>query len=371
MFNDQIFPVLPTDGRDSLTVTREIERLVAKKSERPDLLVVREAQRDPIGVIEVKIPLYAELEGGERVGTLEKKDNIQQIRGYLNRLKAFDGVVHALGILSNYDEYRFCWFKESFALVAARNEDEAKLAIAATAAPSNDLCLSRVYRFDESDTARRLAGWIWRMRYGIRGRGKEKDFKKAKPQTIDLVLSKTELKWIVNAHVKPKSVKVGEWLLWRYLGQGASGAVWEAYAQLKAGRSKQWSDPFALKLLFEIEVEDEDEAQLFGNEIEAWNRLRREVHTHTLSRKRWLQMPYYTSPPTDVPEAAVKSEVERLARCGIRHLDLEARHILYDASCGEVRIVDFGYCKLFDPNDNNAVKDAVRRMCHDLKLSSS
>lgn len=162
LFKSQIFRALPTDGRDSLTVTREIERLVAKKGQRPDLLVVRKAKRDPIGVIAIEIPLYAELEGGERVGTLEKNVNIQQIRGYLNRLKAFDGVVHALGILSNYEEYRFCWFKESFALVAATNEDEAKLAIAATAALSNDLCLSRIYRFDESDMARRLAGWIWR-----------------------------------------------------------------------------------------------------------------------------------------------------------------------------------------------------------------
>jgi len=364
LFKSQIFRALPTDGRDSLTVTREIERLLAKTSQRPDLLVVREAQRDPIGVIEVKIPLYAEL-GDERVGTLEKKDNIKQIRGYLNRLKAFDGIVHALGILSNYEEYRFCWFEESSALVAATNEDEARLAIATSVAPSNKLSLSRIYRFDESDTALRLAGWVWRMQYGMRARRKKKNFKKSKPETIDLVLSKTEVKWIVNAHAKPASVKVGEWLLWRYLGQGSSGAVWEAYEQQKVGRSKVWSVPIALKLLFEKE-DDDDAMHNIVNELEAWKRLKRGVEVHTLNKKQWLRMPLYTFLPKNIADDEVRLEVGRLASSGVRHHDLEWRHVLYDQSCKEVRIVDFGYCELFDPNNRNTVEECTREMWNEL-----
>ena len=365
VFGDQIFQALPTDGRDSLRVTREIERLVAKRSQRPDLLVVREAQNDPIGVIKVKIPLYAQL-GDERVGTLEKKNNIKQIRGYLNRLKAFDGVVHAFGILSNYEEFRFCWFEESTALVAATTQYEARLAIATSAAPSNNLCLSRIYRFDESDTALRLAGRVWRMQYGLSARREKKQFKKSKPETIDLVLSKTELKWIVNAHATPTSVKVGEWVLWRYLGQGASGAVWEAYEQQKVGKSKKrWSVPFALKLLFEV-GDDEDATHNINNEIEAWKRLDRAVKSHTLNKKEWLQMPLYAPLPENIAEDKIRVEIVRLASSGIRHLDLEWRHVLYDQSCEEVRIVDFGYCEIFDPNDRNAVEECTREMWKEL-----
>jgi hypothetical protein len=201
------------------------------------------------------------------------------------------------------------------------------------------------------------------MQFGMRARRKPKSFNKSKPETIDLVLSETEVKWIVNAHAKPARVKVGEWLLWRFLGQGASGAVWEAYEQTKNGKSKKWSRPFALKLLF---AKEDDETHNVGDEIEAWKRLKRGVEVHTLNKKTWLQMPLYSSLPTNIADDMVRDELGLLASSGVRHRDMEWRHVLYDDSCDEVRVVDFGCCELFDPSDERAVEESKREMWREL-----
>ena len=346
---DAIVPALPDDGMGRVVLYPEIQLTVGKRTVRPDLLVVRTARFQSIGVVEVKIPLDTVIDG-EKVGTLERIDNVEQIEDYMNHIRSFHGVAHPLGLLTNYNQYRFCWFKGTCAFAKATTEEEAKEALKTTT--SNELILSRVYQYDEKNMAHLLAGWIWRMRYAMSTITEKEDFSTHTQNTVDVVLSKEAMSWKVDVRYN-LNIDVDSWVLWKYLGNGSSGMVWEAYQRVRNVDEKPWSDAFALKLTFD---------GVESAELKAWTLLKRGAVELTLNKKRWLQMPMYSQLPDNTKDEDVREELLRLAEKGISHDDLEWRHVLYDAKTNQVRVVDFGRWTEFDCADKDAVASHAEKM---------
>ena len=279
--------VLAVDIGGALPMKRASERIWVRKEKmvgvsdaRADCVMVRLAQNDVIGVVEVKRPTYATIDIGgvsKRVGTLSSTQNLKQLYRYMLRMRAMTGIVHVFGILTNYNEWRFAWFSHSDKIASATTTGDVQvlsaMPSATTTANVQSICddeqeplpdtfhYSRIYsvRDEEKDLPYRIASVLWRMRCSLAWTDTRTNFfdESSESTRLSFVLTPEGRRmYISNVH-KESKLTVGSYVLWAYLGEGSSGAVWEAYERVD-GRSQMetttkssiFKGPCALKLLF-------------------------------------------------------------------------------------------------------------------------
>ena len=75
------------------------------KSIRADIWIIRK-KGIPIGVVEIKRPHTHPCDSN----IIDNEKVLGQLYDYMKRLESFFGISHVFGILTNYEDWRICWF---------------------------------------------------------------------------------------------------------------------------------------------------------------------------------------------------------------------------------------------------------------------